>query len=57
MMSKAWKGVFCLMNFMIKAYHRYVKHTSDLQSQAQSLLNERQKDDAAGKIKAEESEL
>jgi len=57
MLSKAWKGSFCLLNYMIKAYHRYVRHTSDLQKQAQSLLNDRSKDDAADKIKAEESEL
>lgn len=57
MFSKAWKGVFCLFDYMIKSYHRYVRHTSDIQKQAQNLLSERQRDDAAGKIKSEESEL
>ena len=57
MLSKAWKGVFCLVDYMIKSYHRYVRHTSSLQKQAQSLLDDRQKEDAAAKITAEESEL
>ena len=42
---------------MVKTYHRYVRHTSDIQTQAQNLLNERQKGDAAAKVEKEEMEL
>lgn len=57
MLSKTWSGVLKLMDFMIKSYHRYVKHTSHLQAQAQALMSERAKGDAAHKIKKEEFEL
>jgi hypothetical protein len=57
MMSKVWAGNLKLMDYMIKSYHRYVKHTSHLQSQAQTLLNERQRGEAANKIQKEEFDL
>ena len=57
MFSKAWSGVMNLLKYMIKSYHRYVKHTSHLQSQAQTLMNEKQRDHAANKLSREESEL
>jgi hypothetical protein len=57
MLSQVWAGVLKLMTYMIKSYNRYVKQTSHLQSQAQSLLNDRQRGDAATKIQKEEFEL
>lgn len=57
MYSKVWTGVLKLLDYMIKSYHRYVKHTSHLQSQAQNLLNERQRGEAANKIQKEEFDL
>jgi hypothetical protein len=57
MYSKVWTGVLNLMKYMIKSYHRYVKHTSHLQDQAQNLLAERQKGEAASKVQKEEFEL
>jgi hypothetical protein len=57
MLSKVWAGVMNLMEFMVKSYHRYVKHTSHLQQQAQNLMTERAKGDAAHKIKKEEFDL
>lgn len=55
--AKSWNGVFGLVNYVIKAYHRYVKHTNYLQSQAQSLLNERLAQMASSKVREEEFEL
>ena len=57
MYAKLWAGVLKLLDYMIKSYHRYVKHTSHLQTQAQSLLSERQREEAAHKIAKEESDL
>eukprot|EP01031_Cornospumella_fuschlensis_P039454 gene39454-48033_t len=57
MLAEVWTGVLNLMMYMIKSYHRYVKHTSHLQSQAQSLLTERQRGEAAKKVQKEEFEL
>jgi hypothetical protein len=57
LLSQVWAGVMQLMVYMIKSYHRYVKHTSHLQTQAQSLLTERQKGEAATKIMKEEFEM
>jgi hypothetical protein len=57
MYSKLWIGVIDLMKYMMKTYHRYVKQTSHLQDQAQNLLAERQKDQAASKVQKEEFEL
>lgn len=57
MFSKLWTGVLTLMKYMIKSYHRYVRQTSHLQDQAQNLLNERQRDQAANKVTKEEFEL
>lgn len=55
--AKTWKGVYSLVNFTIKNYHRYVKHTTYLQAQAQQLLNERLASMAANKVREEEFEL
>eukprot|EP01035_Chromulina_nebulosa_P017264 gene17264-22796_t len=55
--GKTWSGSFDLINYVIKSYHRYVKHTSHLQHQAQQLLNERLAQVAASKVKEEEFEL
>eukprot|EP01039_Chlorochromonas_danica_P000143 gene142-151_t len=55
--ANVWAGVLNLMTYMIKSYHRYVKHTSHLQSQAQELLTERQRGEAAKKVQREEFEL
>lgn len=57
MFAEVWAGVLKLMAFMIKSYHKYVKHTSHLQSQAQLLLTERQRGEAAKKVQKEEFEL
>ena len=57
MYAQAWTGVLKLMDYMIKSYHRYVKHTSHLQTQTHNLLNERQRSEAAYKIQKEESDL
>lgn len=57
MLAQAWAGVIKLLDYMIKSYHRYVKHTSHLQTQAHDLLNERQRSEAAYKIQKEESDL
>jgi hypothetical protein len=57
MLSQAWAGAVKLLDYMIKSYHRYVKHTSHLQTQAHNLLNERQRGEAAHKIQKEESDL
>lgn len=57
MYSQLWKGVMLLMTFMIKSYNRYVKHTSHLQAQAQQLLSDRQKGEAASKVQKEEFDL
>lgn len=57
MYSKVWAGVLKLLDYMIKSYHRYVKHTSHLQTQAQNLLNERQRGEAASKIQKEEFDM
>jgi hypothetical protein len=57
MFSKVWTGNMNLMIYMIKSYHRFVKHTSHLQSQAQHLLTERQKSEAASKVQKEEFDL
>lgn len=57
MLAKAWSGALRLLMYMIKSYHRYVKQTSHLQDQAQSLLAERIKDEAATKVQKEEFEM
>ncbi len=57
MLTKVWAGVLKLLDYMIKSYHRYVKHTSHLQTQAQNLLNERQRGEAANKVQKEEFDL
>jgi hypothetical protein len=57
MTAKAWAGSIKLIDYIIKSYHRYVKHTTHLQAQAQLLLNERQASAAASKVRDDEFEL
>lgn len=57
MIAKAWTGSLDLMDYMVKSYHKYVRHTTHLQDQAHELLNERQSQLAASKIQNEEFEL
>ena len=57
MLAQIWSGTLQLMIYMIKSYHRFVKHTTHLQSQAQNLLSERQKGEAASKVQKDEHEL
>ena len=57
MYAKTWHGVFKLFDYMVKSYHRYVRHSTDLQKQAQSIILEEQRVEAANKIKGEESVL
>ena len=57
LIGKAWTGSLNLMDYMVKSYHKYVRHTTHLQDQAQELLNERQSQLAATKVQNEEFEL
>lgn len=57
MLAKSWAGVLKLMDYIIKSYHRYVRHTAHLQNHAQSLLNDRQAQMAASRVKEDEFEL
>jgi hypothetical protein len=57
LLAKVWGGNLKLMDYMIKSYHRYVKHTTHLQEQAQQLLTERQGQMVAAKVKDEEFEM
>ena len=57
MTAKAWAGSLKLMDYMVKSYHKYVRHTAHLQDQARELLAERQAQIAASKIQLEEFEL
>lgn len=57
MFAKTWAGVVKLLDYMIKSYHRYVKHTTHLQDQAQVLLKSQLTQAAAATINAEEYEL
>lgn len=55
--GKSWEGALRLLDYVIKSYHRYVKHTTHLQNQAQQLLNERLAQMAGAKVREEEFEL
>lgn len=57
MLSKVWAGSLQMLIYMIKNYHRYVKQTSHLQTQAQNLLSERQRGEAAHKVQKDDFEL
>lgn len=57
LLADTWAGVMRLMVYMIKSYHRYAKSTSHLQTQAQNLLSERQRGEAAAKVMKEEFEM
>ena len=56
-LAKAWAGVLKLLDYMVKSYHRYVKHTSNLQEQAEALLAEKQQQALSMKVREEEFEL
>lgn len=55
--AKIWMGVLKLMDYMVKAYHRYVKHTTHLQEQAQVLLKDKRGQMAAAIVREDEHEL
>lgn len=57
LLAKVWGGNLKLLDYMIKSYHRYVKHTSGLQKQAQLLVNEKQNQFVASKVREDEFEL
>ena len=57
LLAKSWMGVVKLLDYMIKSYHRYSKHTSHVQEQSQELLRERQGQVAASSVLKEEYEL
>ena len=57
LLIKSWGGSLKLFDYVVKTYHRYVKHTAHLQTQSQQLLNDRQAQTAAINVKAEEFEL
>jgi len=57
LLAKVWGGVLRLLDYMIKSYHRYVKHTSGLQRQAQLLVSEKQNQSVASKVREDEFEL
>ena len=57
LLAKVWGGVLKLLDYMIKSYHRYVKHTSGLQKQAQMLVSEKQNQSVASKVREDEFEL
>lgn len=55
--AKAWIGTIKLLDYMIKSYHRYVKHTSTLRSTSERLMVEQQKQRAELNVSQEENEL
>lgn len=57
LLAKVWGGVLKLLEYMIKSYHRYVKHTSGLQKQAQLLVTEKLNQSVASKVREDEFEL
>lgn len=57
MYAKTWTGTLKLLDYMIKAYHRYVKHTTHLQDQAASILKDKRGQMAAALVREEEHEL
>ena len=57
MLAKVWAGVLKLLDYMVKSYHRYVKHTSNMQEQAETLLAEKQTQVVASKLKEDEFDL
>lgn len=57
MYTKTWVGTLKLLDYMVKAYHRYVKHTTHLQDQAASILKDKRGQMAAALVREEEHEL
>ena len=56
-LAKVWAGTLKLLDYMVKSYHRYVKHTSTIQEQAEILLDEKNHAMIASKVKEDEFEL
>jgi len=57
MLAKVWAGALKLLDYMVKSYHRYVKHTSNLQDQASILLSEKQQQMISMKVREDEFDL
>lgn len=55
--AKLWIGVLGLIDSIVKIYHRHVTQTASLQEQARELIQQRQAQVAATKIKQEEEVL
>lgn len=55
--AKLWIGVLSLIDSIVKIYHRHVTQTASLQEQARELIQQRQAQVAATKIKQEEEVL
>ncbi len=56
-LAKVWAGSLKLLDYMVKSYHRYVKHTSTIQEQAELLLAEKNNAMIASKVKEDEFDL
>ena len=56
-LAKVWAGSLKLLDFMVKSYHRYVKHTSSIQEQAEALLAEKNTAMVASKVREDEFDL
>lgn len=57
LLAKVWAGVLKLLDYMIKSYHRYVRHSSGLQKQAQLLVAEKQSQAAASRVREDDFDL
>ncbi len=56
-LAKVWAGSLKLLDFMVKSYHRYVKHTSSIQEQAEALLADKNNAMIASKVREDEFDL
>jgi hypothetical protein len=56
-LAKVWAGSLKLLDYMVKSYHRYVKHTSTIQEQAEMLLAEKNNAMVASKVREDEFDL
>jgi len=54
LLAKSWSAAVKLLDFMIKNYHLYVKNTSQLQEQAQKMLEDRKGEVVREKFRKEE---
>lgn len=54
---QVWAGALKLLDYMVKSYHRYVKHTSNIQEQAAVLLAEKQQQMVSMKVREDEFDL